>query len=81
MANLYRNYGKRLFDFSASLIGFLLISPLFLIIALLIKLQDGGSIFFKQKRVGYKMKPFYLYKFRTMVENAEKLGPSITSKG
>ena len=76
--SFYLKYGKRFFDFFASLIGIIALSPLFLIIAILIKLYDGGPIFFKQKRIGQNFKPFYIYKFRTMIVDAEKVGPSIT---
>jgi len=75
---IYRKYLKRVFDFTASLLGLIVLSPLFLIVAILIKLDDGGSIFFRQTRVGQHGKPFKIYKFRTMVENAEKLGAQVT---
>ncbi len=75
---IYRKYLKRVFDFIASLLGLIVLSPLFLVVAILIKLDDGGSVFFRQTRVGQYGKPFKIYKFRTMVENAEKLGAQIT---
>ena len=75
---IYRKYLKRVFDFIASLLGLIVLSPLFLVIAILIKLDDGGSIFFRQIRVGQYGKLFKIYKFRTMVENAEKLGAQVT---
>ena len=75
---IYRKYLKRIFDFTISLLGLIVLSPLFLVIAILIKLDDGGSIFFRQTRVGQYGKPFKIYKFRTMVENAEKLGAQVT---
>lgn len=65
---------KRLFDFLLSLILLIVLSPLFLIIAILIKLDSEGEIFFKQERAGLNGKPFMIYKFRTMVKNAEKIG-------
>ena len=52
--------------------------PLFVIVALLIKIEDGGPVFFVQKRIGYKGKAFYMWKFRTMVIDAEKKGGLIT---
>ena len=76
--NIYTSYIKRFLDFFLTLIGLIMLLPLFLIIAISIKLSDGGSVFFRQQRLGYKMKSFYIYKFRTMVENADKLGPSVT---
>ncbi|WP_221928598.1 sugar transferase [Balnearium lithotrophicum] len=69
---------KRLMDFTLSLIGLIFLFPFFTVIALLIKLEDGGSIFFRQERVGQNWKPFKIFKFRTMVENAEKLGALVT---
>ncbi|CCJ34281.1 sugar transferase [Caloramator australicus] len=65
---------KRLFDFLLSLILLIVLSPLFLIIAILIKLDSEGEVFFKQERAGLNGKPFMIYKFRTMVKNAEKIG-------
>ena len=75
----YRNFGKRVFDLIASAMGLILVSPLMLLIALLIKLHDGGPIFFLQERIGRYGKPFRIYKFRTMVTNAEQRGPSLTT--
>ena len=71
---------KRIFDFILSCFGLVLFSPLFILISLFIKLDSKGPVFFKQTRVGYKGKHFYLYKFRTMIRNAEKRGTLITSK-
>jgi lipopolysaccharide/colanic/teichoic acid biosynthesis glycosyltransferase len=66
-------------DLIASCIGLLLLSPLFLLIALGIKLDSKGPVFFRQQRMGKNFKPFWIYKFRTMVENAPKLGAQLTS--
>lgn len=70
--------GKRVFDLFWTIIGIFLLSPLFLIIMLLIKISDGGPVFFCQKRIGYKGKPFIMYKFRSMVVDADKKGSLIT---
>lgn len=70
---------KRSFDVIFSLIGLLLVSPIFLYISLRIKLEDGGPIFFHGKRVGLYLKSFKIFKFRTMVVDAEKLGGSSTA--
>lgn len=70
---------KRLFDIVFSLIGLLLLSPIFAVIAVLIKLDTSGPVFFAQKRIGRNLKPFNLYKFRTMVHDAPKKGPAITA--
>ena len=65
---------KRLFDIFFSLFGLLLCFPLFVILAILIPLEDGGRVFFSQRRVGYLEKPFFILKFRTMGEDVEKYG-------
>ena len=70
--------GKRIFDLFFSLIGLVILSPLFLLIAMLIKLDSEGPIFFKQERVGLGRRLFNIYKFRTMAANAEKIGRQIT---
>jgi len=69
---------KRLFDIAASAIGLLVLWPVFLVIAVLIKLEDGGPVFYRQERIGYKGRPFKIWKFRTMVVNADKLGKPLT---
>jgi len=79
--NFYTKYGKRIFDFIASLIGLILLSPFLVIIGVLVKISDKGPVFYRSKRVGQNFKPFYLLKFRTMVVNAEELGPSVTKGG
>ena len=66
---MYKNYIKRLFDIVFSLLGMIILFPLFLGVALAIKLDDRGPVFFKQKRVGIDKKIFYLYKFRCMKIN------------
>jgi len=63
---------KRLFDILGSLLAILLASPIFAITALLIKLNDGGPVFFKQTRVGYRGKLFTMWKFRSMCVDADK---------
>ena len=70
---------KRLFDLFWSILGLVLLSPLFLIVAVWIKLDSEGPVFFRQTRVGRFEKPFRIYKFRTMVVDAEKKGPQLTS--
>ena len=63
---------KRLFDIVFSSIVLVLLFPLFLIIGLIIKLTDKGSVFFMQNRIGYKRKPFKIIKFRSMYPDAEE---------
>jgi len=77
--NFYLKYGKRLFDFIFSLLGISFLSPFFFILAILLKLDSKGPVFFLQKRISKDLKEFNLIKFRTMIPNAQKLGPSITS--
>lgn len=63
---------KRIMDFILSFIGIIVLSPLFLIISVWIKLDSKGPVIFKQTRVGKNEENFIIYKFRTMVVNAEK---------
>ena len=71
---------KRLFDILVSLIGLVILSPLFLTIAGLVKIDSKGPVFFKAERTGRYGKLFKMYKFRTMVVSAEKLGGSSTAE-
>lgn len=71
---------KRLIDFFGSLIGSIIISPILIVIALLIKLTSKGPVFFKQERLGKDGKTFKILKFRTMVVNAEKIGDGLSVK-
>ena len=64
---------KRFLDIFLSLIGLIILSPIFLIIAIIIKLDSKGPVFFVHSRIGEKGKPIGIYKFRTMVTNAEEL--------
>ena len=64
---------KRIFDIVASIVGLIVLAPLFLVVAILIKREDGGPIFFVQERTGLNNKPFKMYKFRTMCENAAEM--------
>ena len=64
---------KRLIDVVCSFLGVLVLSPLFIIIAIIIKTTSKGPVFFSQRRVGKNGKEFYMYKFRSMVINAEEL--------
>ena len=64
---------KRMFDVFASLIALILLSPVFLIVGLLIRLDDGYSPILKQERIGKNGKLFKLYKFRSMIKNADEV--------
>lgn len=70
---------KRLIDFTAALLGLIVLSPLLLIVAALVKLTSPGPVFFCQERMGRGFKPFKIYKFRSMVQNAPKLGGQLTA--
>lgn len=84
---LCRNYGltfeqqlsKRLFDIVFSVIALVLLSPLMLVSAVAVKLCDGGKVFYKQKRLTIDGKEFYVYKFRSMIADAEKNGILLSS--
>lgn len=69
---------KRLFDFLVSFIGIIILSPILIIVSISIKIDSRGKVLFLQKRVGQHGKVFNIYKFRTMVTDAEKLGKQIT---
>jgi len=76
---MYKRFGKRVFDLIASAIGLILLAPLFIIVSIWIKLNSKGPIFYTQKRVGQNFREFNLYKFRSMVVDADKKGPLVTS--
>ena len=69
---------KRVLDFLLSAVGLLVLAPLFAVVAIAVRVTSPGPVLFKQRRMGLHMKPFYILKFRTMVENAAELGPGIT---
>jgi lipopolysaccharide/colanic/teichoic acid biosynthesis glycosyltransferase len=69
---------KRMFDIVGAGLALIALAPLFALVALLIKLDSAGPILFKQERVGKGFRPFLIYKFRTMVKDAPRLGASIT---
>jgi len=70
---------KRFFDILFSLISLLLLSPLLLFVAFLIKKEDRGPVFYRGVRVGRNLKLFKIFKFRTMVMNADKIGGPSTA--
>jgi lipopolysaccharide/colanic/teichoic acid biosynthesis glycosyltransferase len=69
---------KRAFDLVAALLGLASLAPLFLVVAIWIRLDSPGPVFFRQERVGKGFRRFRIYKFRTMVADAAHKGPSIT---
>ena len=70
---------KRAFDFIAALVGFILTAPIFFAIAFAIKLDSPGPVFYKGLRVGKQGKEFRMFKFRSMVQNADKIGGPSTA--
>lgn len=85
---LFRNRGltveqqavKRAFDFVCSAVGLVVLSPLFFLIAMLIKAYDGGPVFYKQDRLTQEGKVFQVYKFRSMCVDSEKHGARLAMK-
>lgn len=71
---------KRIFDICASLILIVLLSPIILFFSIWIKLDSNGPVFYRQERVTQYGKVFRIFKFRTMVNNADKIGNLVTSK-
>lgn len=74
----YSKFIKRFMDVTLSTVGLIILSPVFLIIAILIKTGSKGKVFFKHTRIGKNGKEIHIYKFRTMVENAEDLIKNFT---
>lgn len=72
-ASALYSISKRTMDIVSSFVGLILLSPLFLLVAILIKLDSKGPIIFKQIRIGKNSKPFYIYKFRSMKIDAPNL--------
>lgn len=73
---MYKNYAKRWIDFILSFCAIILLSPLFVLLCLLIKLDSEGPVLFKQKRFGKNKSFFYIYKFRTMYIETPKDSPT-----
>lgn len=71
---MYRKYIKRLLDFILSLIAIIILSPILLIVAILVRVKLGSPVIFKQKRPGLNEKIFTLYKFRTMTDAKDEQG-------
>lgn len=76
---MYKNFIKRLFDIVISLGVLVVLSPFFLVTAVAIKLNSKGPVIFKQRRLGLDGKEFDIYKFRSMVQNAEHTGSGVYS--
>ncbi len=74
LSKMYRKYFKRVFDFVCSLLALIVLSPVLLITALLVRIKLGTPVIFKQKRPGLNEKIFTLYKFRTMTDQKDEQG-------
>lgn len=77
---MYKLCIKRVLDLIVSGLLLLILTPIFVIVSVLIKIDSRGNVFFTQKRIGLNGVPFKIFKFRTMVNNAESIGPKFTSK-
>ncbi len=71
---------KRVADFVCALLGLVVLSPLYLVIMLIMKIQHNGPVFFSQERIGYGGRPFNIYKFRTMSTVVEDEGPQLIAQ-
>ena len=72
---------KRFFDIASSAIAMIILLPVYLYVAVRVKLGSKGPIFYKQERIGYEGRPFMIYKFRTMYVDAESKGPQLSQVG
>lgn len=80
--NAFERAVKRIFDFVCSFLGIVVLSPVFLIVYVALRIQNDGSVIFKQERIGYKGRAFNIYKFRTMCLDSEPNGkPQLAAKG
>ena len=72
--NVFERAVKRIFDFVCSFLALIILSPVFLVVAIALLCQGDGNVFFKQERIGYKGRPFNILKFRTMRADSESNG-------
>lgn len=77
---MYRKFGKRIIDIIGAFMMLVLSSPILLVAAICIKINDGENVIFKQKRIGKNENPFYIYKLRTMAKNEEGIN-TVTKLG
>lgn len=76
---IYNRFFKRIFDFVFALIFVIVLSPFYLLLSLAVAIESGFPVFYKPLRGGYHNKPFKIYKFRSMVKNADKIGGGTTA--
>ena len=77
--SFYNRVIKRVFDFVLALVLTVILLPIIIIVGILIIIDDGLPVFYRAQRGGYKNKPFTIFKFRTMVKNADKIGGGTTA--
>src|SRR5450755_3553685 len=73
-STLYRRFGKRLFDVLVSALLLVVLSPLLIVLAVLVRLLLGSPVLFRQTRSGFQQKPFTILKFRTMTDGRDAAG-------
>jgi len=78
ITSIWQKNIKRIFDILFSLFALVVFSPFYIVIAIIIKFTSKGPVFYKQQRIGYKGKSFYIYKFRSMRQDAENAGPQLS---
>src|SRR5579859_5221842 len=78
---LYRIYGKRLLDLCCAAVGLIVLSPVLLAVAFAVKCGSKGPVLYSQERVGRASRIFQIWKFRSMISGADKIGPLITASG
>lgn len=76
---IYNIFFKRVFDFILALIMVIVLSPVLLVVSALIVIDDGMPVFYRAQRGGYKNKTFKIFKFRSMIKNADKIGGGTTA--
>ena len=76
---IYNRFFKRVFDFILALIMVIVLSPVLLVVSALIVIDDGMPVFYRAQRGGYKNKTFKIFKFRSMINNADKIGGGTTA--
>lgn len=79
-SSIWYRFSKRGLDVIASTLALIVLSPIMLGVAIAIKIESNGPVIFKQKRIGLNGKEFYMYKFRSMVINAEEIKKTLTNK-
>lgn len=77
--NIYNRWIKRIIGLVLAVVLLLLLWPFYLIIAFAVIIEDGSPVFYRPLRGGYRSKPFHIFKFRSMVKNADKIGGGTTA--